>query len=66
MKEINQMTYIIYQHTKWNCKYHVIFASKYRRVVFYDSKRVEIGKILRELCEWKATCYKIKLKEPLN
>ena len=32
-------------HTKWNCKYHVVFAPKYRRAVFYDSKRVEIGKI---------------------
>ena len=40
-------------HTKWNCKYHVVFASKYRRAVFYDIKRIEIGKILRELCEWK-------------
>lgn len=40
-------------HTKWSCKYHVVFAPKYRRQVFYDSKRVEIGKILRELCEWK-------------
>lgn len=40
-------------HTKWNCKYHVVFAPKYRRIVFYDSKRIEIGKILRELCEWK-------------
>ena len=40
-------------HTKWNCKYHVVFAPKYRRAVFYDSKRIEIGKILRELCEWK-------------
>ena len=40
-------------HTKWNCKYHVVCASKYRRAVFYDSIRMEIGKILRELCEWK-------------
>ena len=32
-------------HTKWNCKYHVVFAPKYRRAVFYDSKRIEIGKI---------------------
>lgn len=40
-------------HTKWSCKYHIVFASKYRRKVFYDSKRIEIGKILRELCEWK-------------
>jgi len=40
-------------HTKWNCKYHVVFAPKYRRKGFYDSRRIEIGKILRELCEWK-------------
>ena len=40
-------------HTKWSCKYHIVFAPKYRRKVFYDSKRIEIGKILRELCEWK-------------
>ena len=40
-------------HTKWNCKYHVVFAPKYRRMVFYGSRRLEIGKILRELCEWK-------------
>ena len=41
-------------HTKWNCKYHVVFAPKYRRKVFYKEKRVEIGKILRMLCEWKS------------
>ena len=40
-------------HTKWNCKYHIVFAPKYRRKVFYKEKRVEIGKILRQLCEWK-------------
>lgn len=46
-------------HTKWNCKYHVVFASKYRRKVFYREKRREIGKILRMLSEWK----KIKIVE---
>ena len=40
-------------HTKWNCKYHIVFAPKYRRKVFYKEKRAEIGKILRELCGWK-------------
>lgn len=40
-------------HTTWNCKYHIVFAPKYRRKVFYGEKRAEIGKILRELCEWK-------------
>ena len=41
-------------HTKWNCKYHIVFAPKYRRKVFYGEKRLEIGKILRELCNWKS------------
>ena len=40
-------------HTTWNCKYHIVFAPKYRRKVFYESKRLEIGQILRQLCEWK-------------
>ena len=40
-------------HTKWNCKYHVVFAPKYRRKIFYGEKKAEIGKILRELCSWK-------------
>ena len=37
-------------HTTWNCKYHIVFAPKYRRKVFYGSKRLEIVKILKELC----------------
>ena len=40
-------------HTKWNCKYHIVFAPKYRRKVFYGDKRAEVGAILRELCKWK-------------
>lgn len=40
-------------HIKWNPKYHVVFAPKYRRKVFYGDKRLEIGAILRQLCEWK-------------
>ena len=40
-------------HTKWNCKYHVVFAPKYRRKVFYEEKREEIRDILRTLCAWK-------------
>ena len=40
-------------HTTWNCKYHIVFAPKYRRKVFYGQKRLEIGAILRSLCEWK-------------
>ena len=40
-------------HTTWNCKYHIVFAPKYRRKVFYGEKRLEIGAILRQLCAWK-------------
>ena len=40
-------------HTKWNCKYHIVFAPKYRRKVFYEEKRKGIREILRKLCEWK-------------
>ena len=40
-------------HTKWNCKYHNVFAPKYRRKVFYEEKRLAIRDILRQLCEWK-------------
>ncbi|MRF38754.1 IS200/IS605 family transposase, partial [Staphylococcus sp. KY49P] len=40
-------------HTRWNCKYHIVFAPKYRRQAFYGEKRRAIGSILRKLCEWK-------------
>ena len=40
-------------HTKWECKYHIVFAPKYRRKVFFGQMRYEIGKIIRELCRWK-------------
>ena len=40
-------------HTTWDCKYHIVFAPKFRRKVAYGDMRVEIGKILRELCNWK-------------
>ena len=35
------------------CKYHIVFAPKYRRKVFFENKRLEVGKILRDLCNWK-------------
>ena len=40
-------------HTKWNCKYHIVFAPKYRRKEIYGEKKQEISEILRQLCEWK-------------
>ena len=39
-------------HSKWNCKYHIVFAPKYRRKVFYGTKRLKIGQMLRQLCNW--------------
>ena len=40
-------------HTKWNCKYHIVFAPKYRRRIIYGKIKVDIGIILRKLCERK-------------
>lgn len=40
-------------HTKWNCKYHIVFAPKFRRQIIYGRIREEVGKILRTLCERK-------------
>ena len=40
-------------HTKWNCKYHIVFAPKYRRQIIYNKLKEDIGKILRQLCEQK-------------
>ena len=40
-------------HTKWNCKYHIVFAPKYRRKIFYEEKRSAIRDILRTICGWK-------------
>jgi len=40
-------------HCKYECKYHVVFAPKFRRQVIYGKIKVEIGKILRKLCEYK-------------
>lgn len=40
-------------HSKWNCKYHVVFAPKYGRMVIYNQIKTDIGKILRKLCEQK-------------
>lgn len=48
MKDIQSLA-----HSKWNCKYHIVFAPKYRRQIIYGKQKAEIGKILRELCERK-------------
>ena len=49
MNDINSLS-----HTRWNCKYHIVFAPKYRQEsILQGEKREEVGKILRTLCEWK-------------
>ena len=46
-------------HSKWRCKYHIVFAPKYRRQAIYGDIRRDIGVILRKLCEQK----KVEIKE---
>ena len=40
-------------HTAWNCKYHIVFATKYKRQVIYGKIHADIGQIKRKLCQWK-------------
>ena len=40
-------------HTRWNCKYHIVFSPKYRRREIYGKLRNDIGKIIRRLCKRK-------------
>lgn len=40
-------------HTRWECKYHIVFAPKYRRKVIYQQIRVDVAHILSELCKRK-------------
>ena len=48
MTDINSLS-----HSKWNCKYHIVFAPKYRRQVVYGKIKADVGKVLRQLCEQK-------------
>ena len=49
----NKYDYNSLSHTKWECKYHIVFAPKYRRRVIYGKIKRDIGIILRKLCEQK-------------
>ena len=40
-------------HTKWKCKYHVVFIPKYRRKALYASLRKHLGGVFRELARQK-------------
>ena len=48
MKNTNSLS-----HSKWDCKYHIVFAPKYRRREIYGKIKADIGRILRKLCEVK-------------
>ena len=48
MKDNNSLA-----HTTWNCKYHLVFAPKYRRQIIYGKYKASIGRIIRDLCERK-------------
>ena len=60
-ESINYDTMSSLSHTKWNCKYHIVFTPKYRRKIFYGQKRMEIGKILRDLCDWQEVKIEIQI-----
>ena len=47
------MTYIVYHTQNGGANINIVFAPKYRRRAFYEARRVEVGAILRQLCEWK-------------
>ncbi len=47
-KDINSL-----EHTSWRCQYHIVFAPKFRRQVIYNEIKVDIGKIIRQLCRQK-------------
>ena len=40
-------------HTKWMCKYHIVFCPKYRRKLIYGKIKADIREIIRDLCKWK-------------
>ena len=40
-------------HTKWLCKYHIVFIPKYRRKIIYNKYREDLREILKMLCDWK-------------
>ncbi len=41
------------EHTKWNCKYHIVFVPTYRRQTIYGKIKKDIGVVLRQFCERK-------------
>ena len=52
-KEDIQMDNNTLSHTTWNCKYHIVFAPKYRRKIIYNELKQDIANILSMLCKRK-------------
>ena len=52
MTDINSLS-----HSKWNCKYHIIYAPRYRRQVLFGKIKADVGKMLRQLCEQEGWQY---------
>jgi len=48
MNDVNSLS-----HSKWRCKYHIVFAPKYRRKEIYGKLKADIGQVIRKLCEQK-------------
>ena len=44
---------LILDHTKWLCRYHIVFTPNYRRRIIFAELRTSIGEILRDLCRYK-------------
>ena len=40
-------------HTKWTCKYHIVFTPKYRRKIIYNQYREDLIEIFKRLCSYK-------------
>jgi putative transposase len=54
------------RHTKWECKYHVVFIPKYRRKVLYGQLRQELGEVFRELARQKESRTKKGICSPIT
>jgi putative transposase len=56
IKRSNQEVFFVAEslaHTKWLCKYHIVFCPKYRRKIIYGKLRESIRDIIKDLCKWK-------------
>ena len=52
-------------HTQWECKYHIVFAPKYRRQIIYGKIKQDIGKMIRKLCDTLLQSYSSNINNVL-